>query len=149
MNMNELADEIGKMSPEQLVELATIIADKAKQPTPKPAPTIFERLPVGSYICGLRVVRHDADDTTAPIKFTRNGCDFWTVRDVVDILIACHDWILKYYPVIEAAREWSIATSHPNSSHFGSIYAKFAVNLEKAGLWKNIDPVKMPWEDSE
>ena len=52
MNMQELADEIGKMTPDQLIELATIIAQKAKDPKPEPEPTILEKSRVSQTAMG-------------------------------------------------------------------------------------------------
>lgn len=133
MEIKELAQKIKSMKPEDRKKLADELE--------KGEPTIFERFPVGSYICGLQVVNHDSDSSRVPLMVRKNGAADWQNIEILNCIIACHDWIERYAPFLESARKSFFNLGQYPLSDLGKC-------AEKVGLWDCQTPVKKPWEES-
>lgn len=133
MEIKELAQKIKSMKPEDRKKLADELE--------KGEPTIFERFPVGSYICGLEVTRHDENSKIYPIELSRNGLSCWVGTDLLQPITACHDWVERYTPFLESARKSFFNLGQYPLSDLGKC-------AEKVGLWDCQTPVKKPWEES-
>ena len=99
---------------------------------------MFERFPVGSHICGLEIVIHDAG-AFLPFGIKNKNETVWLTKIITETLANCHDWIEKYHPVLEALRE-------NNESYASDPVMPLNIVAEKSGLWRNPTPIKKPWE---
>lgn len=111
----------------------------------KHEPSIFERFPGGSHICGLEIISCvEGDSKPFQIKLPNENAwikDTWIEKEIIETLADCHDWIEKYHPFLEEYRkEWEYMEGYPVLRH--------TIASEKVGLWASKTPVKKPWEDA-
>lgn len=133
MEIKEIAQIIKEMKPEDRQKLVEKLENSK--------PSIFERFPVGSYICGMKVFKHDKDaGLTFGIEL-ENGYTTWLETKVIEALAACHDWIERYTPFLESARVSFLNLGQYPLSDLGKC-------AEKVGLWDCQTLVKKPWEEA-